>query len=164
MLQSSVFFSFPSCSAPNLPSLFFPTSVPFSFSTLHFHCQIKQPKITKQQFVCRVSSSYEVGGGYPDEELELTYKTQFQQLRDSQNLDSSQYDALLKGGDQVISVLEEVITLVSSPFFFPYYYPFKRFSFEGCLNLFVVDTGFNGINTHKFPPLVSSFNMLMKTF
>ncbi|KAG8489144.1 hypothetical protein CXB51_017193 [Gossypium anomalum] len=112
MLQSGVFFSFPSCSAPNLPSLFFPTSVPFSFSTPHFHCQIKQPKVTKQQFFCRVSSSYEVGGGYPDEELERTYKTQTQQLQDSQNLDSSQYDALLKGGDQVISVLEEIITLL----------------------------------------------------
>ncbi|KAB2074764.1 hypothetical protein ES319_A07G173300v1 [Gossypium barbadense] len=112
MLQSSVFFSFPSCSAPNLPSLFFPTSVPFSFSTPHFHCQIKQPKVTKQQFFCRVSSSYEVGAGYPDEELERTYKTQTQQLQDSQHLDSSQYDALLKGGDQVISVLEEIITLL----------------------------------------------------
>ncbi|PPS04394.1 hypothetical protein GOBAR_AA16266 [Gossypium barbadense] len=112
MLQSSVFFSFPSCSAPNLPSLFFPTSVPFSFSTPHFHCQIKQPKVTKQQFFCRVSSSYEVGAGYPDEELERTYKTQTQQLQDSQHLDSSQYDALLKGGDQVISVLEEIITLI----------------------------------------------------
>ncbi|KAH1129759.1 hypothetical protein J1N35_001137 [Gossypium stocksii] len=112
MLQSSVFFSFPSCSAPNLPSLFFPTSVPFSFSTPHFHCQIKQLKVTKQQFFCRVSPSYEVGGGYPDEELERTYKTQTQQLQDSQNLDSSQYDALLKGGDQVISVLEEIITLL----------------------------------------------------
>ncbi|KAA3458994.1 Chaperone surA [Gossypium australe] len=112
MLQSSVFFSFPSCSAPNLPSLFFSTSVPFSFSTPHFHCQIKQSKVTKEQFFCRVSSSYEVGGGYPDEELERTYKTQTQQLQDSQNLDSSQYDALLKGGDQVISVLEEIITLL----------------------------------------------------
>lgn len=112
MLQSSVFFSFPSCSAPNLPSLFFPTSVPFSFSTPHFHCQIKQLKVTKQQFFCRVSSSYEVGAGYPDEELERTYKTQTQQLQDSQHLDSSQYDALLKGGDQVISVLEEIITLL----------------------------------------------------
>ncbi|MBA0728895.1 hypothetical protein Golax_023209, partial [Gossypium laxum] len=112
MLKSSVFFSFPSCSAPNLPSLFFPTSVPFSFSTPHFHCQIKQLKVTKQQFFCRVSSSYEVGGGYPDEELERTYKTQTQQLQGSQNLDSSQYDALLKGGDQVISVLEEIITLL----------------------------------------------------
>ncbi|MBA0817338.1 hypothetical protein Gohar_028241, partial [Gossypium harknessii] len=55
---------------------------------------------------------YEVGGGYPDEELERTYKTQTQQLQGSQNLDSSQYDALLKGGDQVISVLEEIITLL----------------------------------------------------
>lgn len=59
-----------------------------------------------------MSSSYEVGGGYPDEELERTYKTQTQQLQGSQNLDSSQYDALLKGGDQVISVLEEIITLL----------------------------------------------------
>ncbi|KAK8498490.1 hypothetical protein V6N13_100090 [Hibiscus sabdariffa] len=105
MLQSSVFFISPSCSSPNLPSLFFPTSIAF-------HCQLKQPNIKKQQLFCRVSSSYEVGGGYPDEEFSTAHKTRKQHVPDTQNLDSSQYDDLLKGGDQVISVLEEIITLL----------------------------------------------------
>ncbi|GMI73475.1 PEP-Related Development Arrested 1 [Hibiscus trionum] len=108
MLQSSVFFIFPSCSSPNLPSLFFPTSIPFHLSHHHFHCQLKQPK----QLFCRVSSSYEVGGGYPDEEFDTTHKTRNQHVQDTQKLDSSQHDDLLKGGDQVISVLEEIITLL----------------------------------------------------
>ena len=82
------------------------------------------------------SSSYEVGGGYPDAEFDSTYKTQSQQVQDTQNLDSAQYEALLKGGDQVTSVLQEIITLVSSPFF-SYYY-FKNLSFVGYLNLIVI--------------------------
>ncbi|KAE8659323.1 putative lipid-transfer protein DIR1-like [Hibiscus syriacus] len=102
MLQSSVFFIIPPCSSPNLPS----TSIPFNLSPPHFHWNLKQPNIKKQQLFCRVSSSYEVGGGYPDEE------TQNQHVQGTQNLNSSQYDDLLKGGDQVISVLEEIITLL----------------------------------------------------
>ncbi|KAK7286744.1 hypothetical protein RJT34_21960 [Clitoria ternatea] len=53
------------------------------------------------------SSSYEVGGGYP--ELEWNQRTQ------NQNADSdtsSQRESLLKGGEQVISVLQEMITLL----------------------------------------------------
>lgn len=51
------------------------------------------------------NSSYEVGGGYP--ELERNAKTDA-----SQSDPSSQRGAILRGGDQVISVMEEMITLL----------------------------------------------------
>ncbi|XWS36623.1 hypothetical protein CRYUN_Cryun20dG0100800 [Craigia yunnanensis] len=117
MLQStsSVFFFFPYCSTPNLPSLpslFFATSIPSNFHHPHCHWQLKHTKRKKQQFLGSVSSSsYEVGGD-PDVEFDATYKTQSQQVQDTQNLDSAQYEALLKGGDQVTSVLQEIITLL----------------------------------------------------
>ncbi|XVF81287.1 hypothetical protein PTKIN_Ptkin15bG0143500 [Pterospermum kingtungense] len=112
MLQSGVFFFLPSCSTPNLPSipsLFFATPIPSNFLHPHYHWQLKHPKRKKQQPLlgCVSSSSYEVGGGYPDSDFDTASKTQ-----DTQNLDSSQYEALLKGGDQVTSVLEEIITLL----------------------------------------------------
>ncbi|XVE78177.1 hypothetical protein DITRI_Ditri13aG0123100 [Diplodiscus trichospermus] len=116
MLQSSVCFFFPRCSTsniPSLPSLFFATSTHSDFPHLHCHWQLKHPKRKKQQLLgCVSSSSYEVGGGYPDAEFDTSYKTQSQQVQDTQNLDSAQYEALLKGGDQVTSVLEEIITLL----------------------------------------------------
>ncbi|XVF21285.1 hypothetical protein REPUB_Repub12eG0077200 [Reevesia pubescens] len=117
MLQSRVFFFFlPSCStsnSPYLPSLFFASSIPSNFPHPHYHWQPKHPKRKKEQFLGGVSSSYVVGGGYSDEEFDPTYnKTQNQQLQDTQNFDSSQYEALLKGGDQVTSVLQEIITLL----------------------------------------------------
>ncbi|XP_022760053.1 uncharacterized protein LOC111306464 [Durio zibethinus] len=74
--------------------------------------QLKHPKRKNQQCLGSVSSSNEVGGGYSDEEFDTTYKTQNQQVQDTQNFDSAQYEALLKGGDQVTSVLQDIITLV----------------------------------------------------
>jgi hypothetical protein len=50
-----------------------------------------------------------VGGGYPDAELGYQGTSGSAQ----QKMDASQYEALLKGGEQVTSVLEEMITLVS---------------------------------------------------
>ncbi|OWM62746.1 protein PEP-RELATED DEVELOPMENT ARRESTED 1, chloroplastic [Punica granatum] len=55
------------------------------------------------------TSSYEVGGAYPDEELD--FQDQFGEEGD-QKLDAAQYEALLKGGEQVTSVLQEMITLL----------------------------------------------------
>ncbi|XVF32073.1 hypothetical protein REPUB_Repub17cG0050300 [Reevesia pubescens] len=114
MLQSNALFFFPSCSTPNLPSLFFATLIPSksNFPHPHCNCQLKHPKRKKQHFLGSLSSSYEVGGGYHDEEFDTTYQTQNQQVQDSQNFDSTQYEALLKGGDQVTSVLQEIITLL----------------------------------------------------
>ncbi|KAL6286288.1 hypothetical protein ACE6H2_010678 [Prunus campanulata] len=50
--------------------------------------------------------------GYPDEELGGQEKSRTTQEQGNSKLDTAQYEALLKGGDQVTSVLEEMITLV----------------------------------------------------
>lgn len=54
-----------------------------------------------------------MGGGYPEEELDLQDRNGRPQQQRNQQLDSSQREALLKGGEQVISVLQEMIALVS---------------------------------------------------
>lgn len=66
------------------------------------------------------AASYEVGGGYPDDFVDVRDKGSRTGEQGNGKLDSSQYEALLKGGDQVTSVLEEMITLVSisAPIFF----------------------------------------------
>ncbi|KAK3415169.1 hypothetical protein EUGRSUZ_H00725 [Eucalyptus grandis] len=56
-------------------------------------------------------SSYEVGGAYPDEELDPQDRLGATQ-EGNQKVDSAQYEALLKGGEQVTSVLQEMITLL----------------------------------------------------
>lgn len=49
-----------------------------------------------------------MGGGYPDAELNVQGTSGSTQ----QKMDASQYEALLKGGEQVTSVLQEMITLL----------------------------------------------------
>ncbi|KAL9227494.1 hypothetical protein vseg_003177 [Gypsophila vaccaria] len=48
------------------------------------------------------SSSYEVGGGYTESKVK----------EDPKNLENPEYEAILNGGDQVTSVLKEMITLL----------------------------------------------------
>lgn len=99
-----------SCVSSNLFPQCFPTAT--SSQPCHFQrLQLRQPKRRTQRFVS--STSYEVGGGYPEEELDVEDRNGRPQQRGNQQLDSSQRDALLKGGEQVISVLQEMITLVS---------------------------------------------------
>ncbi|CAB4291131.1 unnamed protein product [Prunus armeniaca] len=125
MLQSSNMF--PGCSYPsahtlnpiiNSPSLLsFPS---FSFTTVcsrHNNLpqpqfQAKQPNKKKKRQMLRFCGTYEVGGGYPDEELGGQEKSRTTQEQGNSKLDTAQYEALLKGGDQVTSVLEEMITLL----------------------------------------------------
>ncbi|WJX10040.1 Protein PEP-RELATED DEVELOPMENT ARRESTED 1, chloroplastic [Trifolium repens] len=80
------------------------------------HFKLKQKKLLKVKnnrlIVLSSSSSsdtsYEVGGGFPLEEL-----LNRNEGESSSNTDTSaQREALLKGGDQVISVLQEMITLL----------------------------------------------------
>ncbi|KAI7754860.1 hypothetical protein M8C21_014395 [Ambrosia artemisiifolia] len=62
-----------------------------------------------------IRSSYEVGGGYTQEELEAREKgsTRPQEPKDeSTTWSTEQYQALLKGGEQVTSVLEEMANLL----------------------------------------------------
>ncbi|KAI5315381.1 PREDICTED: PEP-RELATED DEVELOPMENT ARRESTED 1 chloroplastic [Prunus dulcis] len=125
MLQSSNMF--PSCSYPsaqtlnptiNYPSLLsFPS---FSFTTVcsrHNNLpqpqfQAKQPNKKKKRQMLRFCGTYEVGGGYPDEELGGQEKSRTTQEQGNSKLDTAQYEALIKGGDQVTSVLEEMIALL----------------------------------------------------
>lgn len=58
------------------------------------------------------SASYEVGGGFPNEEFDAQGRSGKNQQRGNQKLDSSQYEALLRGGEQVTSVLQEMIKLL----------------------------------------------------
>ncbi|PWA87961.1 hypothetical protein CTI12_AA123850 [Artemisia annua] len=61
-------------------------------------------------------ASYEVGGGYTQQELEERYKTSTKQEKrvedDENNWSHEKYEALLKGGEQVTSVLQEMINLL----------------------------------------------------
>lgn len=58
-----------------------------------------------------------MGGGFPDEELDLQDRTdrtrRKQHINGDQEMNNAQYEAILKGGEQVTSVLQEMITLVS---------------------------------------------------
>ena len=69
--------------------------------------QLKQLNRKKNRILASINgnNAYDVGGGYPELEQNQNGKLHSDM--------SSQREALLKGGDQVISVLEEMITLVS---------------------------------------------------
>ncbi|KAM1044244.1 hypothetical protein ACFX2A_036208 [Malus domestica] len=60
----------------------------------------------------RCCGTYEVGGGYPDEVLGVKGKNGTARELGSSKLENAEYRALLRGGEQVISVLEEMIVLV----------------------------------------------------
>ncbi|XP_050252279.1 protein PEP-RELATED DEVELOPMENT ARRESTED 1, chloroplastic [Quercus robur] len=126
MLHSSIFF--PTCSRTS-PSITNPTissfcfTTPFSYHQHHHQWQLKQPKKREQLMLslCANTTSYEVGGGYPDEDLDMqdrsgrkrkTTTTTTTQQQGNSKLDTSQYETLLKGGEQVTSVLQEMITLL----------------------------------------------------
>ncbi|GAV70746.1 CH domain-containing protein [Cephalotus follicularis] len=118
MLQNTLHF-LPSPSSSKFVSSFFLTKTltSSSFHHHHYYCyyyqkQLKQSK-KKNQFLS-LCGSYEVGGGYPVEEVDSrdgNYNT-IQQQQGDQKMDTEQYEALLKGGEQVTSVLQEIITLL----------------------------------------------------
>ncbi|KAL6209037.1 hypothetical protein ACLB2K_019980 [Fragaria x ananassa] len=105
MLQSTTIF-FPTLSFSPSQSLRHITllSLP-SFPSHHTqsHRHPNQPAPKKRQFQ-RLCGSYEVGGGFPDAQ-DLNATTQ-------EKTDPAQIEAILKGGEQVTSVLEEMITLL----------------------------------------------------
>ncbi|XP_024024197.1 protein PEP-RELATED DEVELOPMENT ARRESTED 1, chloroplastic [Morus notabilis] len=125
MLQNTIVF--PSSSHPLTQSPFPTTSsqkpifIPFHlycFSAnsqqkpcLHLQWRPKVPK--KKRALVASAATYEVGGGYPDEELDLKdRRSSAAQQQGNEKLDPSECAALLKGGEQVTSVLEEMITLL----------------------------------------------------
>ena len=92
------------------------TPLPIPFVRLHRPRSLlrlrRRPEIKRTQPAA--SAAYEVGGGYPDAELDaLGIPISGTHQGASQKLDPAQCEALLKGGEQVTSVLEEMITLVS---------------------------------------------------
>ncbi|KAJ8440348.1 hypothetical protein Cgig2_012784 [Carnegiea gigantea] len=95
------------------PSLILPTP-PFPVQ-LHteFPPQPKTLNKRKTQFLS-LCTSYEVGGGYPESDFVESERASraHNQEQFNQKLDASQYEALLKGGEQVTSVLQEMITLL----------------------------------------------------
>ena len=119
MLRATPFFPActRTCSPPRylFPFLSCPTSISSSHQRSYHQLQLNHPNTNSRKghlFVSSTSSAgYEVGGGYPEEENETTRNRNSGTGTDT----SSEREALLKGGEQVISVLEEMIILVSFP-------------------------------------------------
>ncbi|KAG7025454.1 Protein PEP-RELATED DEVELOPMENT ARRESTED 1, chloroplastic [Cucurbita argyrosperma subsp. argyrosperma] len=94
------------CSArrPTIPK---PSSLVFIDNPSHFP-HLKPAKRKQQLASC---TSYEVGGGYPEEQLDMQDRRRSRK-EGNPKMDTSEYEALLKGGDQVTSVLEEMILIL----------------------------------------------------
>ncbi|KAJ0054217.1 hypothetical protein Pint_03081 [Pistacia integerrima] len=93
-------------STPLNPSISFPSH----HHKHHFPLLKQTTSITTHTHQWSLRSSYEVGGGYPPEDLNSPHKTHL--FTADQSTDNSHYEALLKGGDQVTSVLQEMIILL----------------------------------------------------
>ncbi|XP_061376462.1 protein PEP-RELATED DEVELOPMENT ARRESTED 1, chloroplastic [Gastrolobium bilobum] len=116
LLRASLFV--PACSHTSLNNLF-PSSLPTLTSPHQWQFQLHLKQHNRKSHVLLSSTdnaSYEVGGGYTHEEFDAQ---SLNQMIQNQNTDtdtdtdtSSQREALLKGGEQVISVLQEMITLL----------------------------------------------------
>lgn len=98
-------------SARNSPLFPTPTSHNFLRNPFvhHIQCHLQQPR--SRNHLVR-SSSYGVGGDFPLEELVAQNNGSSSRGQENEKWDSSQYDALLKGGEQVVSVLQEMVKLL----------------------------------------------------
>jgi len=95
---------------PNLFQSFCP-----KFSSLQQPCRLKLKRLTGKNRIWASIGSYEVGGGYPEVE-----KDEKRRNRKSPS-DPTLTESFLRGGEQVISVLEEMITLVRYYHCYSYY-------------------------------------------
>ncbi|KAL9454023.1 hypothetical protein AB3S75_009595 [Citrus x aurantiifolia] len=117
MLQASVRL-IPLSLASTAPNDFASSWISFTSQHNRQRCQrqLKQP--TEKNQLVTFCSGYVVGGGFPDEELDLqdrTDRTRRKQHRNGdQEMNNAQYEAILKGGEQVTSVLQEMITLLEN--------------------------------------------------
>ncbi|OVA08682.1 hypothetical protein BVC80_1611g36 [Macleaya cordata] len=106
MLERLVLFPSCPCLASTLNSKAIPSPQLFSVSSLPTTKFLSfQPK---KQSSWNLSASYEVGGGFPEEDFGVKTKEKGQDAK----WDPSYYEALLNGGEQVTSVLEEMIKLL----------------------------------------------------
>ncbi|XP_048447902.1 protein PEP-RELATED DEVELOPMENT ARRESTED 1, chloroplastic-like [Pyrus x bretschneideri] len=72
----------------------------------------KQPNKKMKRQTLRWCGTYEVGGGYPDDVLGAKDKDGTARDLGSSKLETAKFEAFLRGGEQVISVLEEMIVLL----------------------------------------------------
>lgn len=105
--ETVMFSTIPTTTLPKIlsPTPLFPSLRPL------LHCQWRRPmclKTQKHSFFIPMCSSYQVGG--------IPQSTQKEQSGDDDS--TSHYEALLKGGEQVASVLQEMVTLVCPLFLF----------------------------------------------
>ncbi|KAJ4847950.1 Protein PEP-RELATED DEVELOPMENT ARRESTED 1, chloroplastic [Turnera subulata] len=110
---------FPSGLAPlnTIPSSS-PLASTSSPSSLHYHHhqqqqqqQLKQPTKRKHRHLV-LCTGQELGGGYMDAQPDGTEQRSRTHEEWNDKFDSTHYEAILKGGDQVTSVLEEMILLL----------------------------------------------------
>ncbi|XP_040993741.1 protein PEP-RELATED DEVELOPMENT ARRESTED 1, chloroplastic [Juglans microcarpa x Juglans regia] len=114
MLNSTLFFSASSHTSPPIANLTIPpffSIIPYAFCNHQQQYLLKQPK-KRRQSLALFAASYEVGGGYPDDFVDVRDKGSRNGGKGNQKLDNSQYEALLEGGEQVTSVLQEMITIL----------------------------------------------------
>ncbi|KAG5252259.1 hypothetical protein OIU76_008468 [Salix suchowensis] len=111
MLQSSFSSILPS-SLPHTPLSSHKLPVSLSLSIKHYRRR-QQPK-KQQQLVVLCASSYEVGGGYSDKESSVQEENKGRRTQQEwdEKPDPFQHEVIIKGGEQVISVLQEMITLL----------------------------------------------------
>ncbi|KAK2968811.1 hypothetical protein RJ640_028204 [Escallonia rubra] len=95
----------------SLPPTFVVTTQP-STASFHLVPQRKPPNKKQNLLLGQCANSYEVGGGYSQQELDLQDSKKHKREQGNPNWDSSHYEALLKGGEQVTSVLEEMAKLL----------------------------------------------------
>lgn len=103
----------PTSNLRSFPPFYFVTPPQPSSPTNHHHHQWQLKQFKKQKLLA-LCTSYEVGGGYSDEELKSRGKSvRTRQEPELPKWAPSQYEAIIKGGEQVVSVLQEVAKLVS---------------------------------------------------
>ncbi|CAN1141061.1 Protein PEP-RELATED DEVELOPMENT ARRESTED 1, chloroplastic [Linum perenne] len=98
----------PPLQSQSLPSLFFASSPP----TRHKQFHVKQTKWKKLLLPAKCTISNEESERYLKQELGLPTTTTRTNQEWNDKPDTSGQEALLRGGDQVTSVLEEMITLL----------------------------------------------------
>lgn len=100
----------------SLPHSLFQSSV--RFPVFHFLRPEKEYQFFRKSRnkLLALCTSYEVGGGYPDSDnnpvKDRTNSKTKDQEQLNQKLETSEYEAIIKGGEQVTSVLEEMIALL----------------------------------------------------
>ncbi|XP_004498491.1 protein PEP-RELATED DEVELOPMENT ARRESTED 1, chloroplastic [Cicer arietinum] len=107
MFGASILSPIPTQCYPNFFHSYFP-NLNSSYQRYLKLNKLKE-KEKKNRLIVLSDTSYEVGGGFPVDEL---LNRNERESSDNNSDTSAQREALLKGGDQVISVMQEMITLL----------------------------------------------------